>query len=76
MWNRNIISIDNVFAFMMATHINDDTPKPISILECHNRSEWREWQPAINGELDSLLNKHIFGPIKPTPRYIHLIGYK
>ena len=76
MWDRlNTIPDDN-FALMVATHVTDDTPDPISILECQSRPDWPQWQTAINSELDSLISRDTFGPEVPIPRDAHLIGYK
>jgi hypothetical protein len=38
--------------------------------------DWPQWEAAINSELDSLMSRKVFGPIKPVPCDTHLTGYR
>jgi hypothetical protein len=76
MWDRHTTLPDDKFAFMVANHVTDNTPEPISIIECQSRPDWPKWQVAINSGFDSLISRDTFGPEVPTPPDAHLIGYK
>lgn len=54
----------------------DDLPDPKTIPEARKQPDWREWESAINSELDSLISRKVFGPITPAPPGTHLTGYR
>ncbi|KAL1208246.1 Retrovirus-related Pol polyprotein from transposon TNT 1-94 [Cardamine amara subsp. amara] len=77
-WNRKNVDIDDIFAYKVALELMDinEDPKPTSILECTQRSDWIKWKEVINVELNSLRKRNVFGPIIRTPFDIKPVGYK
>ncbi|CAM6123707.1 unnamed protein product [Calypogeia fissa] len=75
-WDRSTISMDNRFAFQMSKEMVDDLPDPMTIQEARRQPDWDDWQRAIHSELDSLISRQVFGPIKPAPPGTHLTGYR
>jgi ribonuclease HI len=56
--------VDEQFAYHIAQQISNDTPDPLTIKEAQARSDWPQWKEAINTELDALIRRHVFGPVK------------
>ena len=75
-WDRNIIIIDDIFAFSVAHKIMDDDCEPQSIIECRQRQDWSKWEEAIKVELASLAKREVFGPITRIPDNVKPVGYK
>ncbi|CAM6082565.1 unnamed protein product [Calypogeia fissa] len=75
-WNRHEIMLDEQFAYFISQDINDMPPDPKSIKEAQESPDWLEWEKAINSELDSLINRNVFGPIISAPSNTHLTGYR
>ncbi len=70
------MQIDDHFAFHISEEITNDTPDPVTMAEAQSRSDWPQWELAINLELDSLIKRKVFGPIIPAPTGAHLTGYR
>jgi hypothetical protein len=68
--------LDNVFAYQVSQKIMDDIPDPKTIQQAMQLVDWPQWEAAINSELDSLISRKVFGPIKPVPYDTHLTGYR
>lgn len=75
-WNRYDITLDESFIFLVAQEISNPSPEPRSLLEAQRSPDWPEWEKAINLELDSLIERQVFGPIVPTPPNGKPVGYK
>ena len=77
-WNRKEANVDNNFACNVAFSIineNDDS-EPKSVEECRRRKDWLKWKEAIQGELNSLNKRKVFGPVVQTPEGIRPVGFK
>lgn len=75
--DQNEITIDDAFAFTMATKILiSDGIKPHFIDECRCRTNWPKWKKAIQLELDSLVKHKVFGHVVLTPPNVKHVGYK
>lgn len=75
-WHRNNTVIDDIFAYAIAQDITNDIPDPLSMKEAQSRSDWPQWEIASNSELDSLIQREVFGPIIHAPLHSQLTGYK
>lgn len=45
-------------------------------LQRQRGEDWPLWEAAINSELDSLIKRHVFGPVIPAKENTHYTGYK
>ncbi|CAM6124024.1 unnamed protein product [Calypogeia fissa] len=70
------MQVDDNFAFHISEEITNDTPDPLSVAEAQSRTDWPQWELAINLELDSLIKQKVFGPVIPAPAGAHLMGYR
>jgi hypothetical protein len=59
----------------MVTDLLHD-PKPKTMEECKQRSDWIKWKEAIEVELDSLRKRELFSKVIPTPPRTYLVGFK
>lgn len=75
-WHKGSTHIDEAFALQISEKITSDTPEPRTVTEARSRPDWTQWEQAINSELDSLINKQVFGPIIPAPPNTQLTGYR
>ncbi|XP_019184046.1 PREDICTED: uncharacterized protein LOC109178951 [Ipomoea nil] len=75
-YNRDLIVVDDTFAYAVACNIpqNNLDPEPKSITECRKRSDWLKWKQAIEAELNSLNQRKVFGPTVLTPKDVIPIG--
>lgn len=78
LWSRKDINIDEIFSFSIACEITNenDDHEPITVNECQNRHDWKNWKDAIDTELKSLKNRKVFGPIVAIPEGMKPVGYK
>ena len=76
-WNRNEMIVDDAFVYSVATDIMlSDDIEPRFVDECRRRTDWSNWEQAIQFELDSLAKRKVFGPIVSTPPRMKPVGYK
>jgi hypothetical protein len=75
-WQRDTTSINETFMCMIAQDILHPSPNPRTILEAQRMPDWPQWEKAINLELDSLIERQVFGPIVPTPPNGTPMGYR
>lgn len=75
-WQRDTTSINETFMCMIAQDILHPSPNPRTILEAQRMPDWPQWEKAINLELDSLIERQVFGPIVPTPPNGTPVGYR
>jgi hypothetical protein len=59
--------VNSYFSTMVADLLND--PKPKTMAECKQRSDWIKWKEAIETELYSLRKKRY-----SVKQYLHLLG--
>nr|AAS79613.1 putative copia-like polyprotein [Ipomoea trifida] len=77
-YNRDLIVVDDTFAYAVAHNIphNNLDPEPKSITECQKRPDWLKWKEAIEAELNSLNKRKVFGPTVLTPKDVIPVGSK
>ncbi|KAL0284311.1 UNVERIFIED_CONTAM: Retrovirus-related Pol polyprotein from transposon RE1 [Sesamum angustifolium] len=76
-WYRKEIKMNDIFAHSVAVEIMDeDDNDPQTMEECQHRNDWKSWKKAIQGELDLINKREVFGPIIATPKGVKPVGYK
>ena len=55
---------------------NDEDPEPQNVEECRHRNDWPKWKKTIQGKLNSLTKREVFGLVVQTPKDVKPVGYK
>jgi hypothetical protein len=75
-WNRSEVHMNDAFVAHIANTLEEDLPDPSSIREAKQQPDWPQWELAIHSEIDSLISREVFGPIRPAQPHEELTGYR
>jgi hypothetical protein len=63
----------NISTFLAAV---DEDAEPQTVEDCHISPDWPKWKQAIRAELQSLIEREVFGHVEECPPNHRPIGYR
>jgi hypothetical protein len=74
-YDRSTTIVNKCFSIINAENFLAN-PDSKTMAKCKRRSDWNEWNEAIEVELNSLKKRKVFTDVIPTPPRIFLVVFK